>query len=154
MTAAALRSPSFIRGPLPRHERRLLRLPAALLPARDAGDLGIGLALQLRREAIRTGPRSDGPRDLGSATGPSASALSLRSKLPRRWHTTAIELAGRRMGAQSSQVVLLEERTNRLGEILSLRLEDRGALRRPHRKGSAHHAGLSSEHQTRTTRLV
>src|SRR5215204_3001052 len=106
------------------------------------------------RTPIRTGPRSDGPRDLGSATGPSASALSLRSKLPRRWHTTAIELAGRRMGAQSSQVVLLEERTNRLGEILSLRLEDRGALRRPHRKGSAHHAGLSSEHQTRTTRLV
>ena len=30
---------------------------------------------------IRTGPRSDGPRDLGLAAGPSASALSLRSKL-------------------------------------------------------------------------
>jgi len=65
MTAAALRSPSFIRGPLPRHERRLLRLPAALLPARDAGDLGIGLALQLRREDAH----SDGP-SLGWSAGP------------------------------------------------------------------------------------
>src|SRR5215203_432055 len=31
----------------------------------------------------RTGPQSDGPPDLGSATGPSASALSLPSKLYR-----------------------------------------------------------------------
>jgi hypothetical protein len=36
------------------------------------------------------------------------------------------------MGAQSSQVVLLEERANRLGEFLSLSLEDRHALPRSH----------------------
>src|SRR3954469_11184921 len=38
-----------IRGPLPRHERWPLQLPAALLAAQDAADLGIGLALQRRR---------------------------------------------------------------------------------------------------------
>src|SRR4051812_24683505 len=106
-----------------RHEHRPLRLSAALLAAQDVGDLGIGLALQRRREDAY----SDGP-SLGSSTGPRFGnrAFSFSTEFavqapprgvgtPRRLSSRAVAWA-----LNPARSFLLEERANRLGEFLSL----------------------------------
>ena len=80
MTAAALWERGRRRFPSP-----AARAPAASAPSGPPDSAGCGRSRHRPRDfsvaartPIRTGPRSDGPPDLGSATGPSASALSLR----------------------------------------------------------------------------
>ena len=83
-------APHAVRGPLPRHERRPLRLPAALLTAKDAGDLGIGLAIQCRREDAY----SDGP-SIGWSAGPRFSnrAFSFSTEFASKLYRGASALA-------------------------------------------------------------
>ena len=81
---------SVVVSPLPRHERRPLRLPAALLTAPDAGDLGIGLAIQRRREDAY----SDGP-SIGWSAGPRFSnrAFSFSTEFASKLYRGASALA-------------------------------------------------------------